>query len=101
MEMIWNFGTSYDQYPLKNLYSIREFWLDLPSHLTKHATLQWNGQLVQKSQTPALITPTKLGLNLVDVAATKVEKDGAASNGLLKTNNKCKYFWFGEFTISV
>lgn len=33
MDMIWNLGTSYDQGPPKNLYSIREFWLDLPSYL--------------------------------------------------------------------
>lgn len=92
MEMIWNFGTIYDQGPPKNLCSIRGFWLDLPSYLKKQATLQWNGQLVQKSQTPDLITPTKLGLNL---------EDGAAINGILKTNNEWKYFWFGEFTISV
>lgn len=35
-----------------------------------------------------MITSTKLGLNLVDVAATKLEKDGAATNNIMKTNNE-------------
>lgn len=48
-----------------------------------------------------MITSTKLGLNLVDVAATKLEKDGAATKGILDTNNEWKNFWFGGLTISV
>ena len=81
MDMIWKSGTSYKQGPPRNLYSIREFWLDLPSYIQKRATLQWNGQLVQKSETPDLLTSTKLGLSLWD---------GAATNVILKTNDEWK-----------